>query len=118
MKEGLYMRKMPLLFALSVGFSTLALAENWSGNLLDASCYDKQKSAESCDATSTTTAFALNVSGTIYKLDPSGNSKASTALKNRADRSDPAKPQSTTVAAKVVGTEKSGMIAVENIEVQ
>jgi hypothetical protein len=96
----------------------LALADSWSGKLLDASCYDQQKKAAGCDASSKTTAFGIDVSGTFYKLDRAGNTKATAALKNRADRSDPAKPQGSEVMAKVDGTEKGGTIAVENIEVQ
>jgi hypothetical protein len=109
------MRKLLLLFGV---FSMWALAANYSGKLLDASCYDQQKKADSCGATSNTTAFALEVSGTVYKLDGAGNSKASAAIKNRADRSDPSKPQPKEVMAKVDGTEKGGTIAVENIDVQ
>ena len=113
------MRRVFLAVAFSAVFSTLALAESWSGKLLDGSCYEHQKKAAGCDATSATTAFALEASGTVYKLDAAGNSKASEALKNRADRAaDPAKPQSKQVMAKVEGTEKTGIIAVESIDVQ
>src|SRR5258708_785989 len=98
------MRALSLL-ALSAVFSMLALAESYSGRLLDASCYDQQKKVAACDPTSTTTAFALEASGAVYKLDAAGNSKASAALKNRADRAaDPAKPQPKEVMAKVDGT--------------
>jgi hypothetical protein len=113
------MRRVLFVLAFSAVFSMLALAENWSGKLLDATCYDQQKKAASCDATSATTAFALDASGTIYKLDADGNSKAADALKNRADRAaDPSKPASTHVMAKVQGTEKGGIITVESIDVQ
>ncbi len=113
------MRRALFVLAFSAVFSMLALAENWSGKLLDATCYDQQKKAASCDATSATTAFALDASGTIYKLDADGNSKAADALKNRADRAaDPSKPASTHVMAKVQGTEKAGIITVESIDVQ
>ncbi len=113
------MQRILSLLAFAVVFSTLALAESWSGRLIDASCYSQQKKADGCDAMSTTTAFALEVSGKVYKLDAAGNSKASTALKSRADRAaDPNKPQSTQVMAKVDGTEKGGTIAVENVDVQ
>lgn len=96
----------------------LALAENYSGKLLDASCYDQQKKSASCDATSATTAFAIDVSGNVYKLDKTGNTKAAAALKNRADRTDPTKPQSKDVMAQVTGSETGGTIAVESIDVQ
>jgi hypothetical protein len=113
------MQRILSLMAFSAVFSVLALADSWSGRLIDANCYTQQKKADACDATSTTAAFALEVSGKVFKLDAAGNSKASTALKSRADRAaDPNKPQSTQVMAKVDGTEKSGTIAVESIDVQ
>jgi len=58
------------------------------------------------------------VSGTVYKLDTAGNSKASDAIKNRADRTDPTKPQPKEIMAKVDGTEKGGLISVDSIAVQ
>jgi hypothetical protein len=112
------MRRLLLPITLFAVFSTWAVAASYSGKLLDASCYDQQKKAASCDATSNTTSFALEVSGTVYKLDSAGNAKAATALKNRADRSDPGKPQPKDVMAKVDGTEKGGIITVENVAVQ
>lgn len=112
------MRRILLPITLFGVFAMSALAANYSGKLLDASCYDQQKKADSCDATSNTTAFALEVSGTVYKLDSAGNSKASAAVKNRADRTDPSKPQPKEIMAKVDGTEKGGVITVESIAVQ
>jgi hypothetical protein len=112
------MRRIMSLVALTGAFSMLALAENYSGKLLDSSCVDQQKKSAGCDASSATTSFAIDVSGKVYKLDAGGNSKAAAALKNRADRSDPSKPQSKEVMAKVDGTEKGGTIAVESIDVQ
>jgi hypothetical protein len=112
------MRRILLAITLFGVFSMCALAANYSGKLLDASCYDQQKKADSCNATSSTTAFAIEVSGTVYKLDNAGNSKASAAIKNRADRSDPSKPQSMVIMAKVDGTEKGGTIAVDSVDVQ
>jgi len=112
------MRKTMLLMALAGAFTMVARAESYSGKLLDAACYDQSKQADSCFATGTTTTFALEASGTVYKLDRTGNTKAAAAIKNRADRTDPAKQQSKEVTAKANGTEKGGTIAVESIEVQ
>src|SRR5580704_10916556 len=95
------MRRTLSLLTLAGAFSVLALAENYSGKLLDASCYDQQKKEASCDASSATAAFAIDVSGKVFKLDQSGNTKAATALKNRADRTDPTKQQSKEVMAQV-----------------
>lgn len=98
-----------------------AFAADYSGKLIDATCNQQQPQtkAASCDATSATTSFAIDVSGKIYKLDAAGNTKAATALKDRADRStDPSKALSSAMIAKVTGTEKEGVINVESIEVQ
>jgi hypothetical protein len=112
------MRRILLPVTLFGVFSTCALAANFSGKLVDASCYDQQKKVAGCDATGTTTAFAIEVSGTVYTLDSAGNAKAADAIKNRADRTDPSKPQPKEVMAKVTGTEKGGTIAVEDLAVQ
>src|SRR3954463_728076 len=113
--------KLTSILAVSAVFSTVAFAADFSGKLVDATCNDQkqQTKAASCDATSATTSFAVDVNGKIYKLDAAGNSKATAAMKDRADRSaDPAKSLSATYTAKVTGTEKEGTIAVESIEVQ
>ena len=112
------MRRFLSIAAVFGVFSVAALAESYSGKLLDASCYDQQKKASGCDATSTTASFAIDASGTVYKLDNAGNTKAAAALKGRADRVDPSKPQSKDVMAKVEGTEKGGTITVTSIDVQ
>jgi len=113
------MRRILSVLALSTMFSILALADSWSGKLLDAACYDQQKKVAACDPTSTTAMFALEASGTVYKLDAAGNAKASAAFKSRADRAaDPSKPESKQIMAKVGGTEKGGTIAVESIDLQ
>jgi hypothetical protein len=97
----------------------MAFGETYSGKLLDASCVDKTKKTESCDASGKTTAFAIDVSGKLYRLDSAGNAKASAALKNRADRAaDPSQKQSEGVMASITGSESGGTIAVEAIEVQ
>ena len=120
------MRRILSLLAFSALFSTLALAESWSGMLLDATCFDEKqqelkditKAATACAATSQTSTFALAASGKVYKFDSAGNTKAMTALKSRADRSEPGKSAGSAVNAKVEGTESSGAITVESIEVQ
>ena len=55
----------------------------------------------------------------MYKLDASGNSKATDAIKNRADRSAPGATAAGPVNAKVSGSvEGSDSIKVDKIEVQ
>lgn len=114
------MRRSATMFALFVVFSVLALAETWQGRLVDASCYEQQKSVTTCDPTSATNSFALFVANKPYKLDETGNSKAAEAIKSRADRSsDPTKPASSQVTAKVTGTQDGdGMLKVDSVILQ
>jgi hypothetical protein len=102
-------------------FTTLALAESWTGKLVDAGCAaDQTKAATGCDPTSSTTMFALVASGKTFKLDEAGNAKAAEALKSRADRAaNPNAPASTAITAKVTGSkEGENILKVEAIEVQ
>ena len=115
------MRRMLTLCAVFAVFTTLALAETWTGKLIDATCAaDQQKAAMTCDPTSSTTAFAIVASEKTFKFDDAGNTKAAEALKNRADRSsNPNAPQTTTVTARVTGTKDGdNTLKVESIEVQ
>jgi hypothetical protein len=113
------MRKLYLLCASISVSAGLALAEDWTGRLVDASCYNQDKT-KPCDATGSTTSFLLDVNGKTYKLDAAGNSKATDALKSRADRSAPGGAQSASpVNAKVSGTvEGSDSIKVDRIDIQ
>jgi hypothetical protein len=107
------------IFGLLTVSSALALANDYTGKLLDSACYQQQKSTRGCDATSATTTFAIDVSGKVYDLDSAGNSKAAEALKTRADRSaDPNKPPKGPVTAKVAGTLSGNTVQVDTIEVQ
>jgi len=114
------MRRSATLFALLTVFSVLAFAESWQGRLIDATCYEQNKSAATCDPTGSTTTFALFVSNKAYKLDEAGNTKAVEALKSRADRSsDPATPASAQVMAKITGTkEGNDVLKVEAVEIK
>ncbi len=103
-------------------FSVLSLAETFTGRLIDASCADQPSQARhaaTCIPTSSTTAFALDASGTVYKLDAAGNQKAQAALKSRADRSkDQNSPPAGHITAKISGTLEGDMLKVDNLEVQ
>ncbi len=114
------MRRSVTLFTLLAVCSVLALAESWQGRLIDATCYEQNKSAATCDPTSTTTSFTLFVANRPYMLDATGNSKAAEAIKNRADRSsDPSKAGSNQVVAKVTGTkDTNNTLKVDTIEIQ
>jgi hypothetical protein len=118
------------VLAITALFSVLAFAESWSGALVDASCWDNHHSQDqnkqensatgSCAATSSTTTFGIMVAGKVYKFDEAGNTKAGSALKNRADRSAPGSSQGTTsgTMAKVEGTKNGDIISVDSVEVQ
>ena len=53
------MRKIVSLFGILTVSSVLAFADDWQGRLVDASCYQQQKSATSCDPSSATSSFIL-----------------------------------------------------------
>jgi hypothetical protein len=102
-------------------FAAMSYAESWTGKLLDATCHErsqqnpaesKQKSGlESCDASASTTSFAIQTAdGKVYKLDASGNAKASTALKGNPDNKTP--------TATISGSMDGQMVKVESISVR
>jgi hypothetical protein len=116
------MKKVLTLFAVTAAF---AFADNWSGTLIDQSCYDQQnselkdsmKAADACAANSTSNAFALEVGGKVYKLDAASSAKAAAAFKNRADRTAPGEKPGK-IMAKVSGTESAGTIKADSVELQ
>ena len=114
------MKRSAKFFVLLGVFSVLAFAESWNGRLVDAKCFEQSKSATTCDPTSASTTFALLVADKPYTLDVTGNTKASEAFKNRADRaSDPSQPPSTEVMAKVTGTKDGDKtLKVETVELR
>lgn len=79
--------------------SMLCLADTWNGKLVDASCKDQIKPATSqstdpqpqsstCEPTSSTTSFGLELQdGRVLKLDSTGSAKAAEALKSNTTKS-------------------------------
>lgn len=113
------MRKLLALSGLLVAFSAMALAETYTGHLLDASCYAQSKMARNCEAKASTSQFALDASGKVYRLDEAGNAKAADAMKTHADRSaDPNKPATGAVNAKVTATADGDTLKTEAVQVQ
>ena len=112
------MYKLIRAIALTSVFTAIAVAETWSGTLVDASCAADKKSSAECAPTSSTSSFALVMAdGKAVKLDAGGNTKAADALKNSADRS--ANPdKKAAVTAKVTGTLSGDTIQVESIDVK
>jgi len=102
-------------------FAAISYAEDYTGKLIDASCHDqsqknpadsKQNSdLASCAATASTTSFAIQTSdGKVYKLDASGNAKASTAMKGNPDNKN--------ATATVSGTMSGQTVKVDSISVR
>jgi hypothetical protein len=102
-------------------FATLGYAESWTGKLIDAACHDRsqQNPADSkskseiasCEASVSTTSFALQTAdGKVYKLDASGNAKASTALKGN--------PANKAPSAEVSGSMEGQTVKVDSISVR
>ncbi len=118
MKIKRNMRRLLTIATTAAIFATLALADNWTGKLLDTSCLDQKKDIATCQANGTTTTFAIEVSGKTYRLDDTGNQKAVAALKGRADRSADPAGAAAPVNAKVMGTRDGDTIKVDSIEVQ
>jgi hypothetical protein len=137
------MRKILVLGASLALFSVMALAESWSGTLVDATCAMQNQqsqsgqssqpdqggmgassSAATCAPSSTTTAFALRTSsGQTYQLDDAGNAKVITAMKDRADRMKDEGTSATSsgdmpVHASVKGTLNNSIIKVDSVQVQ
>jgi hypothetical protein len=126
------MRKLLTLGGALAVFAGLSMAADFTGRLVDATCHSTQQTKpagqsaqpsdtkETCDVTAATSSFAIEVGGKVYNLDASGNSKATNAMKSRADRS--ANPSSSTtsgaVNAKVTGTMEGDTIKVDSITVQ
>ncbi|HVY93372.1 MAG TPA: hypothetical protein VHA14_11505 [Bryobacteraceae bacterium] len=136
------------VIALMAALSMASFAADFNGKLMDATCADQNHSSTSsattssttsttpsssssaasaspssskasCNATTATTAFAIEANGKTYKLDSAGNTKAAEAIKSRADRSaDPTKSMSQSYTAKVSGTESNGTISVQSIDIQ
>jgi len=111
------MRRVFRLSAFLAVVSVLAFAETFSGKLIDASCADQQKT-EACTPTGSTSAFAINASGKVLKLDAAGNTKAAEAMKNRENSADRAKNPNRQITATVQGTVSEDVIKVDSIELR
>lgn len=119
------MKKTLTLLGCTAAFSAFSMAADWSGTLVDHSCFERQnqqlkdeaKAADACAATGTSSSFGLAVGGKVYKLDAASNSKAAAALNSRADRTEPGKAPGK-VMAKVSGTEADGTIKADSIDIQ
>jgi len=110
------MRKLLILCGILAAFSALALAEDWNGKLLDATCYEKHQAQESCNAKASTATFLLDVNGTIYHLTEASSNMISEAMKSRADRSR--NPEVPAKGSDIMATVSGTLTAKEHIKVQ
>jgi hypothetical protein len=112
------MRRLFTLAASATVFCGFALAETWTGRLVDANCSSQDKTAKECDAGANATAFLLVVDGKAYQLDESGNRKVLAAMKSRADRAADPNAKPSTITAKVSGDKEGDVIKVGTVELQ
>jgi hypothetical protein len=108
-------RKYQCAIALAALFSTLALADSWTGRLVDADCMAHEKAGARCAPTHSSEAFALVLGGEIVKLDRGGNAKAAEALKDNDERM---RSTVEAVCATVTGTQSGDRIKTERVEIQ
>jgi hypothetical protein len=93
--------------------STLALAETWSGTVVDVMCKknDLASHTRDCAISCAKSGFGIVLAdGTFVKFDERGNVKALAALKASTKEKD--------LKAKVTGTKKEDVIQVESIEIE
>ena len=99
-----------ILFVLG---SSLALAETWTGTVVDVMCKDKDLAnhTSKCAIACAKSGFGVVLAdGKFMKFDESGNSKALAAVKATSRDKD--------LKAKVSGTSDGDVITVETIEIQ
>jgi hypothetical protein len=93
-------------------FSALALADSWTGTVIDIMCKDKEPAAhaKACAIKCSESGYGLVLSdGTFLKFDDAGNGKALEALRATEKQKD--------LKAEVSGTLTDGTIKVESIKI-
>jgi hypothetical protein len=96
------MRKLPVLALTALLFSTLALAESWTGTVVDIACAKKDLASHTrtCAISCARTGYGLvTADGTLRKFDEKGNTKALAALKESTKDRD----LKATVTGKIAG---------------
>jgi hypothetical protein len=96
-----------------LGFSTIALAESWTGTVVDVMCKGKDLASHTakCAVTCSKGGYGLVLSdGKFVKFNETGNAKALAALKATNKEKD--------LKAKVSGTLDNDVINVQTIEFQ
>lgn len=93
--------------------SSAALAETWSGTLVDVTCRTKDLASHTkeCALNCAKGGFGLvTADGKLIKFDEAGNAKALAALKATSKEKD--------LKARVNGKMEEGVIQVETVEIQ
>ena len=96
-----------------LGLSSLALAETWTGTIVDVMCKGKDLASHTakCAVSCSKGGYGLVLSdGKFVKFNETGNAKALAALK--------ATPKEKDIKAKVNGTLQDDVIKVDSIEIQ
>jgi len=109
------MRKILTIGTMFAALSGLALAETWSGTLVDANCAKHHSATKSCDAKGSTTMFALDSNGKTYFLDTASNDSARQTMASRKEDGNKSKPVTATIVGK---TRSSGKLHADRIELQ
>ncbi len=107
------MKRLLALSAATALFSVMALAETWSGTLVDVMCKGKDLASHTtkCAIGCAKSGYGLVLSdGKFVKLDEAGNAKALAALKATSKEKD--------LKAKVTGTMDGDTVQVESIDLQ
>src|ERR1700674_3512123 len=112
--------RLGIALCLAAGLSFAAL-EEYRGKLLDASCANQsstsqtkasEKMAQTCAPTASTVNFAILASdGKVRMLDPAGNEKAATVLKNGDLKAD----KDGDFHVVIMGSRKGDTLKVESI---
>jgi hypothetical protein len=104
------MKKLIASFALS---ATLALAETWTGTVVDVMCKNNDLASHTRDCAISCSRSGYGIvlaDGKFVKFDEHGNAKALAALKASSKEKE--------LKAKVSGTLKDDVIQVDSIEIQ
>ncbi len=105
-------RIIPISIAV-LGLTTLALAESWTGTVVDVMCKGKDLAGHTakCAVSCSKGGYGLVLSdGKFVKFNETGNTKALAALKATGKEKD--------LKAKVSGSLDNDVISVESIEIQ
>jgi len=108
-----------------LGFSAVfSFAESWTGKVLDAGCFESQKTTEkksseslarTCAPTATTMDFMIQTSdGKVYKVNSSGNAELAKDIQTGVLKKD----KDGDIHATVTGSLEDGIVKVDAIQLE